>query len=105
MNEQQAKDLLQKQWPGADEALVGMIAEMDSLVKDPWIAATVSSEGPEKFKERMADMLSRHLEKVEHKTLASLAGHALAPIVFSVIRDMVKAIADKEKGGSSDKAS
>lgn len=91
-----AKELLDKRWPGAEAALLKLIADMDKQVNSPWLAVRAEVEGPQKFSEQMANSLKEGLLKMDHEPLADLAAQALAPIILKLVVEIAQ---KRQKGG------
>lgn len=99
MENEQARSLLDKHWPGMDEVLTGLMDELDKMLEQDWIQAKVRADGPAKFKAIMTEILEKHMAKMERQALEKIAASLMAPIIFNCMADIGKVLNEK-KGGS-----
>lgn len=87
-----------ERWTGLLEAIRGSVAELEQMLRDPWVNATVKAEGPERFKEQLADKLTVRLSQMDHDKLADACAQALVPLLMRLFREL----ANKKKEGGED---
>ena len=96
MDNDKARELLNSKWPGMDDALVGLLEELQGQLKDEWMMAKIKTEVPVKFKETMVKILTDQLVKLDHPVLAELASVLLTPVIFNTLAVIGKAVQDKK---------
>lgn len=91
-NKEEEKSLLDTKWPGMDAVLVGMMDELEGLLKQPWLNAKMKADGPKAFKEEMVRILKKRLVKVDHDVLVDISALLMAPVLFNAMADIGKRI-------------